>query len=47
MSINPIAKGSRRSPMHCQIKGDWQAVSRASGARLEGLPDARRSRWCA
>ena len=41
----PHAKGPRRTAMHGQIKADWETMSCACGARLEGLPDARRSRW--
>ena len=43
----PHAQGPRRSPMHRQIKADREALSCACGARLAGLPDARRTRWCA
>jgi hypothetical protein len=43
----PHAQGSRRTPMRRQIKTDRTALSCACGARLEGLPDARRPRWCA
>jgi hypothetical protein len=31
--------------MQSQIKTDWEAMSCAGGARVEGLPDARRPRW--
>jgi len=31
--------------MYSQIKADREALSCACGARLEGLPNARRSRW--
>jgi hypothetical protein len=31
--------------MYSQIKADREALSCACGARLEALPNARRSRW--
>jgi hypothetical protein len=42
----PHAKGSRRPSMQGEIKANGKALSCACGTRLEGLPDARRSRWC-
>jgi hypothetical protein len=43
----PHAQGPRSATMPRQIKADRRAVSCASSTRLEGLPDARRPRWCA
>jgi hypothetical protein len=41
----PHAKGSCCPSTCSQIKADREALSSACGARLEGLPKARRSRW--
>jgi len=41
----PHAKGTCCPAMYSQIKADREALSCACGARLEGLPNARRSRW--
>ena len=41
----PHAQGPRRSPMHGQIKADGKALLCACGARLSGVPDARRTWW--
>ena len=43
----PHAKGTRRSPMHGQIKADGKALLCACGSRVSGVPDARRPWWCA
>jgi AcrR family transcriptional regulator len=40
------AKGSRRTPMHGQIRANGKALLCACGTRLAGLPDARSSRGC-
>ena len=40
----PRAKGSQVTSMSRQIEADRRALSCASGARLAGLPNARRAR---
>jgi hypothetical protein len=43
----PYAQDSRSASMHGQIKAEGRALSRACCARLEGVPHARCSWWCA
>jgi hypothetical protein len=40
----PHAQGSRGPAVHCQIKTDREALSFACCAKLEGVPNARRTR---
>ena len=41
----PHAQGSCGTPMYGQIEANWAALSCTGSSRLEGLPNARRSRW--
>jgi hypothetical protein len=40
----PHPQGSRGPAVQCQIKTDWAALSFTCCARLEGVPNARRTR---